>query len=549
MYPQQQQQQQQHHHPNKKQRTQHQPRALARELQRDTDGGDRPSTSSTAAGATSVPSRSTTFSLSSKRRRVAADASLCGSWECGASITVTTATSEKKKKHQSQKDVLEDTSRVADLLTTVIGNKKGPSPQLKKDDDDDDDASHRGADPDRGVHSSPTAKRPPQPSDHEPLGQLQLLQTVDTPMDVLVAVDSSRHHDAGADRLESSTPENAGILESPRAWKNRAFKGPTKLQQQQHSSRRGDLEDTGGPVMPSAPSAALPSAEILGLPDQDKTVVSGYVDLIPSPDRGSAPVQSLDPAAIAAAAVAVVNTDMPALPQQTRNARVLYVGNLPPLIDTDQIHRAFKKAINLTLQPGSGIDVTEDPIHSVHFNFKNRFCFLEFKTVEMCSACLKLNGLVVVMPSQPPVKVERPNKYNPALAPPETNKPVLDLSKLGSISQSVLECSNEIFVGGWHYHLEKSYMLERLQAFGEVKSFRLGTKKKKRATTLSRGFCFVEYVDPALTLVAIAGLNGSDIGGGKSLTAHLAEERRRGPVMPSALPAALPSAAIPSGGN
>ena len=42
---------------------------------------------------------------------------------------------------------------------------------------------------------------------------------------------------------------------------------------------------------------------------------------------------------------------------------------------------------------------------------------------------------------------------------------------------------------------------------------------------LSKGYCFVEYVDAQVTATAIQGLNGMDIGGGKSLTARLAGGR------------------------
>lgn len=41
----------------------------------------------------------------------------------------------------------------------------------------------------------------------------------------------------------------------------------------------------------------------------------------------------------------------------------------------------------------------------------------------------------------------------------------------------------------------------------------------------SKGYCFVEYRDPAHTQVAITGLNGFDIGGGKILTARVAAAR------------------------
>ena len=241
--------------------------------------------------------------------------------------------------------------------------------------------------------------------------------------------------------------------------------------------------------------------------------------LKPSPDQVSAHVPTLDPAAVAvaaaAAAAAAVYTD-----EQTRHARRLYVGNLPPLIKEKQICRAFTDAITNTLQPGSGIDPAEIEkiIVSVYLHDKKHFCFLEFKTVEWCSACMELDGLEV-MPGQPTVKVNRPTDYKPALAPPETNKPVLDVSKLGIIGRTVLDGPDKIVTHGWHHNLQESQVLKILQAFGEVKAFHLF--KNKDDIALKRGFCFVQYVDPARTPVAVAGLNGMVIEGGKALTAQL----------------------------
>jgi RNA recognition motif-containing protein len=248
-------------------------------------------------------------------------------------------------------------------------------------------------------------------------------------------------------------------------------------------------------------------------------------------------LQQLDPAAIATAAAAALMTAPPhdgnsgalsssslGLPQQTRHARRLYVGNLPMGVTEQQIHDAFHNAILLTLQPGSGLPdpAIEDPILSVYINQERRFSFVEFKSVELCSACMALDGLEVV-PGQPTVKVKRPNDYIPTMAPMEHWKPVLDLSKIGIISSAVLDGPNKIFIGGLHYHLQDNQVVELLQAFGKVKSFHL--VKNEPESMLSKGYCFVEYVDPAVTPIAVAGLNGMDIGGGKSLTARLAGER------------------------
>lgn len=76
---------------------------------------------------------------------------------------------------------------------------------------------------------------------------------------------------------------------------------------------------------------------------------------------------------------------------------------------------------------------------------------------------------------------------------------------------------------GLHYHLTEDQVLELLQAFGKVKSFHL--VKNEPDSLTSKGYCFVEYSDPNVTPVAVIGLNGMDLGGGKVLTARVAGER------------------------
>jgi RNA recognition motif. (a.k.a. RRM, RBD, or RNP domain) len=81
-----------------------------------------------------------------------------------------------------------------------------------------------------------------------------------------------------------------------------------------------------------------------------------------------------------------------------------------------------------------------------------------------------------------------------------------------------------------------------LQAFGKVKAFHL--VKNEPDTSLSKGYCFVEYADPAVTAVAVAGLNGMDIGGGKSVTARLAGERSGGGMAMPAMAAPPPPSSV-----
>lgn len=135
-----------------------------------------------------------------------------------------------------------------------------------------------------------------------------------------------------------------------------------------------------------------------------------------------------------------------AVPQQTRHARRLYIGNLPPLVTEQDLHVFFRAAVQQALV--EKLPEGEDPILSVYINHERRFCFLEFKTVEMATACLALDGIDIQGKGK--VKVKRPNDYNPAMAPKvhPSAIPLLDVSRLGIISGTVQDGPNKIFIGG-----------------------------------------------------------------------------------------------------
>ncbi|KAL3906399.1 MAG: hypothetical protein SGARI_004024, partial [Bacillariaceae sp.] len=234
--------------------------------------------------------------------------------------------------------------------------------------------------------------------------------------------------------------------------------------------------------------------------------------------------------------------DFAAVPQQTRHARRLYIGHLPPNVTEGELHTFFRQAIEQALVNKPTDDA--DPILSVYINNERRFCFLEFRTVEMTTACLDLDGINIHGKGK--VKVKRPNDYNPTMAPKvhPSAIPQLDVSKLGIISGTVQDGPNKVFIGGLHYHLTEDQVLELLQAFGKVKAFHL--VKNEPDSLTSKGYCFVEYADPNVTPVAVMGLNGMDLGGGKVLTARVAGERAGVVPMGGAV---LPTAASTTGAN
>jgi splicing factor U2AF subunit len=98
---------------------------------------------------------------------------------------------------------------------------------------------------------------------------------------------------------------------------------------------------------------------------------------------------------------------------------------------------------------------------------------------------------------------------------------------------------------GLHYHLTEDQVLELLQAFGKVKAFHL--VKNEPDSLTSKGYCFVEYSDPNVTPVAVMGLNGMDLGGGKVLTARVAGERSAAQMISGMMIGAPPTAASATG--
>lgn len=230
-------------------------------------------------------------------------------------------------------------------------------------------------------------------------------------------------------------------------------------------------------------------------------------------------------------------------PQQTRHARRLYIGQLPLDVSEAEVHQFFKECIRrATGRTEEEAARDNDPILSVYINRERRFSFVEFRTMEVCTACLALDGIDLLGKGK--VKVKRPNDYNPSTcavdAQTASSSLDFDVSRLGIVSGSVPDGPNKIFIGGLPYHLTEDQVLELLGAFGQVRAFHL-VKADNLAST-SKGYCFVEYSDPKVTPVAVMGLNGMPMGGDKVLSARMAAAR--GSVPSSGSSAATPTAVI-----
>ena len=112
----------------------------------------------------------------------------------------------------------------------------------------------------------------------------------------------------------------------------------------------------------------------------------------------------------------------------------------------------------------------------------------EFKSVEVCKACIDMDGIDY---HGIQLKIRRPNDYNAqaALIIPMRPLPPLGLHLLGIITTDVPEGPNKVFIGGLPYHLTARNVVEMLEPFGRLKSFNL---IKEVNAVSNKGYAFFE---------------------------------------------------------
>ncbi|KAI1884267.1 hypothetical protein AGOR_G00224680 [Albula goreensis] len=163
--------------------------------------------------------------------------------------------------------------------------------------------------------------------------------------------------------------------------------------------------------------------------------------------------------------VAVTPTQVPMVgSQMTRQARRLYVGNIPFGVTEESMADFFNAQMRL-----AGLSqAPSNPVLAVQINQDKNFAFLEFQ--------------------------------QPAFHVP------------GVVSTVVPDSPHKLFIGGLPNYLNDDQLgavKELLTSFGPLKAFNL---VKDSATSLSKGYAFCEYVDISATDQAVAGLNGMQLG-------------------------------------
>eukprot|EP00794_Sanderia_malayensis_P008913 gene8913-9865_t len=195
---------------------------------------------------------------------------------------------------------------------------------------------------------------------------------------------------------------------------------------------------------------------------------------------------------------AVPAVALPQGAQMTRQARRLYVGNIPFGITEELMVDFFNAKMieaKISTQPGN-------PVLACQINLDKNFAFLEFRSVEETTQAMAFDGIMLQGQA---VKIRRPQDYQPI--PGISESATVHIP--GVVSTVVPDSPHKVFIGGLPNYLNEDQVKELLSSFGELRAFNL---VKDSATGLSKGYAFCEYVDLSLTDVAIAGMNGMQLG-------------------------------------
>jgi len=215
---------------------------------------------------------------------------------------------------------------------------------------------------------------------------------------------------------------------------------------------------------------------------------------------------------------------LPASAQQARQARRLYVGNIPPAATELELMDFLNAALSTTTK---GLATPVVPVVAVQVNREKAFAFVEFRTPEEATAGMAFDGLMMHGHA---LKIRRPTDYRaPLEGAPAAASPSISIP--GIISTNVPDGPNKLFIGGLPSFLTEEHVKHVLVSFGQLKSFNL---VKDPLTGLSKGYAFFEYVDPSATDIACKGLHGTLLGD-KTLMVQRALLGAKQPCKPSTL--------------
>jgi splicing factor U2AF subunit len=197
-------------------------------------------------------------------------------------------------------------------------------------------------------------------------------------------------------------------------------------------------------------------------------------------------------------------------PTNSRQAKRLLAYNLPESATEDGLVGFFNLQLN-----GLNVMYSTDPCLAAQISRDRSFAVIEFKTGTDATLALALDG-ISMDPDEPMdgtnddapaastkgLELRRPKDY---IVPAVVNDPTY---VPGVVSQMVVDSVNKISITNLPPSLGDDQLTELLVSFGELKAFVL---VKDSTTEESRGIAFCEYLDPAVTEIAISGLDGMDV--------------------------------------
>ncbi|CRG94885.1 splicing factor U2AF large subunit, putative [Plasmodium gallinaceum] len=202
--------------------------------------------------------------------------------------------------------------------------------------------------------------------------------------------------------------------------------------------------------------------------------------------------------------------------ENDKRQRKLYIGNIPPNCKQEDVIDFFNGAL-LAVIKDTSLDVKIGDIQLMPvikceiFNIDSRFCFLEFRTIEITWLCLKLDSISF---NNYCLRIGRPHDYvpppegDPALTAvfPDIDMKIFDMLKPSkNVYVKSGDDDNKLYIQNLPHDLKDDQIKDLLEQFGKLKAFNI---IKDLNTGLNKGYGFFEYEDSACTQVAIHALNG-----------------------------------------
>ncbi|EAW11942.1 splicing factor u2af large subunit [Aspergillus clavatus NRRL 1] len=195
-------------------------------------------------------------------------------------------------------------------------------------------------------------------------------------------------------------------------------------------------------------------------------------------------------------------------PSNSRQAKRLFVYNLPPGVSNEHLVSFFNLQLN-----GLNVIHNVDPCISAQISEDHTFALLEFKSPNDTTVALAFDGITMEEHeamgagaengASKGLEVRRPKDY---VVP---NGSADQEYQEGVLLNEVPDSPNKICVSNIPQYIPEEPVTMLLKSFGELKSFVL---VKDSSTEESRGIAFCEYADPSATPIAVEGLNGMELG-------------------------------------